>query len=307
MDSKMKTLWFSGTKIVTYAYDAWGNIISSSYISGNQTVHDLNPFRYRGYYYDTETGFYYLQSRYYDPVTGKNIQSADISNVSLPNINGLYAYGNNNPVNNKVLNTNSVVKSYSNMLNSNLLVGAKNYYHALKKFDLPCLPNWVSHVTTMLDVFSSFAGALETSVWGITTAGRAFSNFYYTAYGINRYALLDNLSSPLGALCKGLGIGLIATDLGINIYNSFQQNYSLAQGITSFALTAAKDIGVYYASAKVAGAVGGYLAGSKLGATLGVFAGPVGMIVGAGAGFIAGYFINELGDLFIEWFMGLYD
>lgn len=55
----------------SYAYDAWGNILAMS-----GTLAELNPLRYRGYVYDQETGFYYLQSRYYDPVVGRFI-SAD--------------------------------------------------------------------------------------------------------------------------------------------------------------------------------------------------------------------------------------
>lgn len=42
----------TGAQVATYTYDAWGNIISKS-----GTMADINPFRYRGYYYDTETGF----------------------------------------------------------------------------------------------------------------------------------------------------------------------------------------------------------------------------------------------------------
>jgi YD repeat-containing protein len=58
----------SGTKIYEYAYDAWGNIIKSAQVAtGGSAAHAVNPFRYRGYYYDTETGFYYLQLRYYNP------------------------------------------------------------------------------------------------------------------------------------------------------------------------------------------------------------------------------------------------
>ena len=58
----------SGTQIVSYQYDPWGKVLS---VSGSEaaTIGQLNPIRYRGYYYDTETGFYYLQSRYYDPTT----------------------------------------------------------------------------------------------------------------------------------------------------------------------------------------------------------------------------------------------
>ena len=63
---------------------------------------DYNPFRYRGYYYDIETGLYYLNSRYYDPEIGRFISPDDISylgaNGDLISYN-LYAYCSNNPVN----------------------------------------------------------------------------------------------------------------------------------------------------------------------------------------------------------------
>ena len=53
----------SGTVMAEYSYNAWGLPLSAT-----GTMAELNPIRYRGYYYDAETGFYYLQSRYYDPV-----------------------------------------------------------------------------------------------------------------------------------------------------------------------------------------------------------------------------------------------
>ena len=55
-----------GTSVASYVYDAWGNILSSS---GSKA--EINPLRYRGYYYDTETGSYYVSSRYYDPEIGR--------------------------------------------------------------------------------------------------------------------------------------------------------------------------------------------------------------------------------------------
>lgn len=64
-----------GTSVASYAYDAWGNILSSS---GSKA--EINPLRYRGYYYDTETGFYYVSSRYYDPEIGRFI-SPDTTDV----------------------------------------------------------------------------------------------------------------------------------------------------------------------------------------------------------------------------------
>ncbi len=56
----------SGTKVVTYKYDAWGKLLSCTG-SLYTTLGTVNPFRYRGYIYDRETGLYYLRSRYYNP------------------------------------------------------------------------------------------------------------------------------------------------------------------------------------------------------------------------------------------------
>ena len=66
----------------------------------NITLANLNPFRYRGYYFDTETNLYFLQTRYYDPEIGRFITIDDISYLDPETINGLnlYAYCGNNPV-----------------------------------------------------------------------------------------------------------------------------------------------------------------------------------------------------------------
>ena len=91
----------SGAEVVSYAYDAWGKVLS---VSGSlsSTVGAANPFRYRGYYYDTETGWYYLNSRYYDPNVGRFL-SPDNANLLLASPRALtdknlYAYCDNNPV-----------------------------------------------------------------------------------------------------------------------------------------------------------------------------------------------------------------
>ncbi len=87
---------------VYYTYDAWGKVLS---ISGNMadTLGQQNPFRYRGYYYDSETQFYYLNSRYYDPEVGRfiNADVVDVVDGSNSNIleNNLFIYCFNNPVN----------------------------------------------------------------------------------------------------------------------------------------------------------------------------------------------------------------
>ena len=77
-----------------YTYNAWGEL---TYSSGSMA--EINPLRYRGYYYDTETGFYYLQSRYYDPVTHRFINADSIASTGQGFAGtNMFAYCNNSPV-----------------------------------------------------------------------------------------------------------------------------------------------------------------------------------------------------------------
>jgi RHS repeat-associated protein len=88
----------SGTRVVTYTYDAWGKPVSVTGSLAN-TVGEANPLRYRGYYYDSETGFYYLNARYYDPEVGRFV-NADGQLIIVNRFCGLnlFSYCMNNPV-----------------------------------------------------------------------------------------------------------------------------------------------------------------------------------------------------------------
>ncbi len=112
----------NGVELVRYEYDAFGNqktfflvedcqdatLMRFEEYTGNEVdnpnakLATLNPFRYRSYYYDTETNLYYLNSRYYDPELGRFINADDISvlDISRSELNGLnlYCYCLNNPV-----------------------------------------------------------------------------------------------------------------------------------------------------------------------------------------------------------------
>lgn len=111
----------NGQEIAKYVYDAWGNhktyvqnngtfvdiLVETSYTQSglnNKLIAQISPFRYRSYYYDIETNLYYLNSRYYDPETGRFINADDISVLSEGKdfFNGLnlYAYCGNNPISN---------------------------------------------------------------------------------------------------------------------------------------------------------------------------------------------------------------
>ena len=115
------------TLIVKYEYDAWGNhktklLVNNLYvdldeleetntiIENYKLIANINPFRYRGYYFDSEINLYYLNSRYYDPQIGRFINADDISVLlsAKDEFNGLnlYAYCFNNPINDSDPNGN---------------------------------------------------------------------------------------------------------------------------------------------------------------------------------------------------------
>ena len=85
-----------------YVYDAWGNVTATTAAGGKPSATSLvvrNPIRYRGYYYDTETGFYYLQSRYYDPVTHRFINADSYASTGQGIIGtNMFSYCNNSPI-----------------------------------------------------------------------------------------------------------------------------------------------------------------------------------------------------------------
>ena len=85
-----------------YVYDAWGNCTIEAAGANNIEIMEINPFRYRGYYWDKELNLYYLQTRYYDPQTGRFINADGIEYAleQYKNINALnlYSYCNNNPI-----------------------------------------------------------------------------------------------------------------------------------------------------------------------------------------------------------------
>ena len=89
----------TGATVVEYTYDSWGKLLSTSG-SLASTLGKNNPFRYRGYVYDEETGFYYVSSRYYDPEIGRFINADDIAYLGMRGLTSynLFAYCGNNPV-----------------------------------------------------------------------------------------------------------------------------------------------------------------------------------------------------------------
>ena len=86
-----------GNLLARYIYDTWGNTLS---VTDANHIANINPIRYRGYYYDAETGLYYLQSRYYDTVTKRYINPDGYVFTGQDMQSGnMFAYCGNQPVN----------------------------------------------------------------------------------------------------------------------------------------------------------------------------------------------------------------
>ncbi|WP_444850885.1 RHS repeat-associated core domain-containing protein [Paracholeplasma manati] len=107
--------------MVTYSYDAFGNTLNITDTSGI-SLSTINPYRYRGYRYDLETGFYYLQSRYYNPQIGRFISPDSINYLNPMSNSGenLYTYTANNPV----MYTDPSGRFFISFLVASIIVGA---------------------------------------------------------------------------------------------------------------------------------------------------------------------------------------
>ena len=85
----------SGNQVAAYSYDPYGKVLTSRGVMA-----EINPLRYRGYYQDNETGFYYLQSRYYDPAICRFINADSYTSTGQGYLGyNAFAYCNNDPVN----------------------------------------------------------------------------------------------------------------------------------------------------------------------------------------------------------------
>ena len=191
----------SNNEVVTYTYDTWGKLLN---IGGSlaSTVGVQNHLLYRGYYYDNETGMYYLQSRYYDPELCRFISRDDVSYHEGETGAGanLYAYCNNDPVNNYDLAGHVTINLTSKIVG--IYRGSTKCKEAILNLILITIMvtgSGISAVTggiklTILLSFSvllSAASAIATLVTGVATAIyatymvvqiiRAYS--YYKTYG----------------------------------------------------------------------------------------------------------------------------
>ena len=263
--------------MVYYKYDAWGNILS---ITGSlaSTIGQINPFRYRSYYYDVESGFYYLNSRYYDPSVGRflNADGAVSTGTGILGFN-MFAYCNNNPVNLidsmgtcphdgrgiMVLNPDC---TECNPTKANITADALEAFFFLSSYSLK------NHAIN----FSNQASAFSSATY---LAGGVYRNIpsalgsKYTVLS-NRMSTLSNTAKVASKVAKVAGIALLVTDCSISVYNNFtNDNLTTERKISDSIVDVGVSVGGFWATVGTASAIGtafgpGY--GTAAGLTVGV-------------------------------------
>jgi RHS repeat-associated protein len=200
----------SGNMVAKYLYDAWGNCTISSETT-NTVVANANPIRYRGYYYDDDTGLYYCNARYYSPKWRRFISPDDTAYLDPESVNGLnlYCYSNNNPVNASIYVHTSDNYAPFNVINlsyhewPNTKVASGNVHWKGKWFDT----DWPGFLVLTRDGF-------EVMNWGL--AIYKGSLYFDHAENHSVYVGIGNLSAYIGVnFEEGIGIDASASVLAI--------------------------------------------------------------------------------------------
>ena len=252
--------------MVEYKYDAWGNHEATVADEEYVTLAEINPYRYRGYYFDEETGLYFLQTRYYDPEVGHFISRDSIEYADPETICGLnlYAYCGNNPVMN-VDPSGSYAMSVSSLIDI------------------------VSALTEI-----GIGGGISLVAWVYKTSIRP-NNIGIGAYKrfignkLSRFAAVSKILSKISTATAIVSVGVSVIE---NIIYDVQNNKydfgrTLSNAVTNIAIYGGTTLGI--------GAIGG-----KIGAVLGSVIPGLGNVIGAVIGFALGICIGLLLDLKIN-------
>lgn len=269
-----------------YKYDAWGNHSVINY-DGN-SIGDINPIRYRGYYYDTETKLYYLNARYYDPETGRFISADDTQFINANIVNGvnLYAYCLCDPINkiDKYGNTPvDFIKTGVDLLAKLFNHFGNSFLATSKQFF-----KYLSHIS--MYVIDEAGGAVFNSLY--LTVGNFATDMEYTA----------KVFSTAGKALKVLGYALLVVDIGLTIYDNFTNpDLPMDRKITDTLV----DIGYIALSSFASWAVSS-LAGVAVGAMFGSVVPGIGTVVGAIVGLVVSIGMS-IATYFGDWYQNVKD
>ncbi len=262
----LKIIDENGNEVFTYIYDAYGNIVNKSDVENN-TIAKLNPYRYKSYYYDEETGMFWLSSRYYSPELCRFISPDSIDYLDPSSINGLnlYCYCMNNPVMYKqgpvsyggsiISSSISVGGSTAGVINTSAIkrlsksVSASRNGFNLFGYELRQSAGW----DTSPEIATGFFGRIGFSSYITHTKGQSgmvyafagstsdvmnwFGTTYYAGLGIN---LFDVVGAEVYLQTIGIGttinIGRLSIGADINLIGgtsiTLGWNTDLGNGIT---------------------------------------------------------------------------
>ena len=259
----------NGTLVVKYSYNAYGLLLNTVDTSG-VSIGTLNPFRYKGYYYDSESRLYNINSLYYSPDLCRFIQPVGLSTLNPHSINGLnlYAYANNNPIS-IAYSSSGVVGGMVNSIASSV-GGLNSRYHGT-----------ISNSSNIFSAFGALSIAFEFfDQWSGYIAGGLDAGFKVA----NK---IGTSGANISSYIKGLevfGIAMIVTgsiiSFGESVYNSYNNPYYTSNEV---GLATLMDFGYYTLKG-----VGTY----ALGSALGNLAVGVGLAVGGIAGGALAVFIG---------------
>ena len=276
---------FNGNSVVKYSYDPFGKVES---VTGSKasTLGVINSMLYKGYYYDVETGLFWLSSRYYSPELGRFIQPADVSSLNTSSINGLnlYSYANNNPI--SIAYSSSGVGASVGMVSSVALsdISNRGTLGGLNSSGgSGFLGNLISGASSLHGGIDKISSYLAGSVDGLLTY---MNNPKYKGF----HNKLNSYSDWL----MGIGIGL---DIVSSAYNNYMNpNLTSGQKWASFGL----DVGYIAVTSYLSYKAGDLLAKGAvvLGALVGGIPGGIIVVVGIVAGTVL---IAVISDALDNW------
>ena len=253
----------TGSVVVQYWYDAWGNhkvvYENGDEITDQNNIGNLNPFRYRGYYYDTETGLYFLQTRYYDPEVGRFLNRDSVQYAAPETINGLnlYAYCLNNPV--EYVDPDGTL------------------------------------ISSFIDVFSALTeigigGGLSIVAWAYKTGVRPknIGIGTYNQFVNSGLTKITKASNVLSKLSTGAAILSVGASVIEDLYHDIQKGYGFGRTLSN----TVTNIAIYGGTTFGIGAIGG-----KIGSLVGTILPGLGNVVGAAIGFALGIGVSLLMEI----------
>ncbi len=279
MQGDVTEIYTSGNLKVKYGYDAYGNCTVLSQTT-DTTLANANPIRYRGYYFDTETGLYYLNSRYYNPEWRRFISPDDTAYIDPQTVNGLnlYVYANNNPI--------DIAYGNSSAIDCNSVGGGLVSSGSTSKdgLNLGWLANGLGAGSTIHGLYISISGLVNHTSYFAKNLAPFMDDMTMIGASMKEGVLAFNQFSWVLGKSDVLGIAL---GIGLDIYDSIERGVSLGGVVLGATLTAAKGIGLIYLNK-----------GILYGATT------IGTAICPGVGTVVGFVVGGVVCIFADIFAG---